>query len=214
MRANYLGFLLAALLISMVPGSSTAVMLRETMRGGRRSGLAVIAGDKMGLLIWGVAAALGLSALLVTSPTVYDIIRILGAVVLGLLGIQALRTRLHQAETEAEVDTATAERAGISTGAPQSFRNGLVTSLGNVKGAVFALSFLPQFVPGGRSATVGLLILAALWAVVDGTWSLFLLLVMTRMKPVLSRPRVRQRMEQASGLVLILLGIRLAIESI
>ena len=208
MHANYLGFLLASLLLSMVPGPSTAVMLRETVRGGRRSGLAVTAGDKVGLWFWGAAAALGLSALMVTSHMAYDSMRILGSVVLGVLGIQALRARLQPTGNEA----ASAGTPSTGAGWLQSFRIGLITSLANAKGAVFALSFLPQFVSGGHSATAALLTLAVLWAIVDGSWSLLLLMLVTRAKLVLSRPRIRQRMEQVSGVVLILLGIRLAIE--
>ncbi|MFE0101943.1 LysE family translocator [Streptomyces sp. NPDC059009] len=101
-----------------------------------------------------------------------------------------------------------------------SRRSGFLTVLGNETGvfiwglcAVFALSFLPQFVPSGAPHLPAMVGLAALWAVYEvGYYGLYVWFV-ARMKGVLSRAGVRRRLEQVSGGVLLLLGARLALES-
>ena len=85
-------------------------------------------------------------------------------------------------------------------------------NLANPKLAVFAISFLPQFVPPG-SARWALVLLAAVWVVVDTVWYLLILALLSRIVGWLRRGRIRRRLERISGAVLIALGIRLAIES-
>jgi threonine/homoserine/homoserine lactone efflux protein len=153
-----------------------------------------------------VAAGLGLSVLLLASNLAYQGLRIAGVVVLLWFGIRALFGRY---EPEAEPATATApERPTAGSG----FRAGLLTNLANPKLAVFAISFLPQFVPPG-SARWTLLLLAALWVVVDTVWYLGIVLLLSRIIGWLKRTEIRRRLERISGAVLIGLGIKLAIES-
>ncbi|MFC7586266.1 LysE family translocator [Nonomuraea antimicrobica] len=85
-----LAFVGACVLVAMAPGVSTAIILRQTVRAGRGSGLAATLGNEIGILLWGLAAAFGLSALLVASQLAYDIMRVTGAAVLVVMGAQAL----------------------------------------------------------------------------------------------------------------------------
>ncbi|MFD0475990.1 LysE family translocator [Nonomuraea thailandensis] len=85
-----LAFIGACVLVAMVPGVSTAIILRQTLRAGRGSGLAATLGNETGILLWGLAAAFGLSALLVASQVAYDIMRVTGAALLVVMGAQAL----------------------------------------------------------------------------------------------------------------------------
>lgn len=101
---------------------------------------------------------------------------------------------------------------GAERSAWASYRGGLLLNLANPKAAVFAMSFLPQFVPEGAPHLPAMLGLAALWAVYEvGYYGVYVWFV-GRMKAVLSRTGVRQRLEQVSGGVLLLLGARLALE--
>lgn len=77
-----LAFIGACILVAMVPGVSTAIILRQTLRAGRGSGLAATLGNETGILLWALAAAFGLSALLLASQLAYDVMRIVGAIVL------------------------------------------------------------------------------------------------------------------------------------
>src|SRR5918999_104270 len=134
MLHSLLAFLGAAIIVAMVPGPSTVMIGRQSVRSGRRAGLATILGNETGILLWGLAAAFGISALLAASRVAYDGMRIIGAGVLIYFGVKSLwqvRKGIPAAETVA--------------GSPpsgtlwQSFRIGLLTSAANPKAGVFAV---------------------------------------------------------------------------
>lgn len=100
------------------------------------------------------------------------------------------------------------ERGGWS-----SYRGGPLLNLAHPKAAIFAMSFLPRFVPEGAPHLPAMTGLAVLWAVHEiGYYGLYVWFV-GRLKNVLSRAGVRRRLEQVSGGVLLLLGARVALES-
>ncbi len=192
---NLAAFLLASFLLAMVPGVGTAMLVRQSVRGGRRAALATVAGLETGVALWAIAAGLGLSVLLVASEVAYQALRVAGVAVLLWFGIRALFGR-HR-------------RPADSGGRGGGFRSGLLVNLANPKLAVFAVSFLPQFVPPG-AGHLALLGLAALWVVVDTVWYLLIASVLTRAVGLL---RDSTLVERLSGVVLIGLGVRLAIEA-
>jgi threonine/homoserine/homoserine lactone efflux protein len=185
-------FLLASFLLAMVPGVGTAMLVRQSVRGGRRAALATVAGLESGVAVWAAAAGLGLSVLLVASEVAYQVLRVTGVVVLLWFGVRALFGRHREPD----------ETAG------GGFRAGLLVNLANPKLAVFAISFLPQFVPPGASHAA-LLALAALWVVVDTIWYLLIATLLTRLVGILRKSSL---VERISGVALIGLGVRLAVE--
>jgi threonine/homoserine/homoserine lactone efflux protein len=185
-------FLLASFLLAMVPGVGTAMLVRQSVRGGRRAALATVAGLESGVAVWAAAAGLGLLVLLVASEVAYQVLRVTGVVVLLWFGVRALFGRHREPD----------ETAG------GGFRAGLLVNLANPKLAVFAISFLPQFVPPGASHAA-LLALAALWVVVDTIWYLLIATLLTRLVGILRKSSL---VERISGVALIGLGVRLAVE--
>ncbi len=211
--AHVLAFAGAALLLAMAPGPATATLLRQTIKYGRRRGVATVAGIESGVLFWAVTASAGLSALLAASTVAYDVLRIAGAVVLLALGVQALvRSRTEHEESELDGgEGGTSSLAG--RGGWSAYRAGLVTNLANPKAGVFAISFLPQFVPHGYPVLPTGLLLAAVWVICDSVWYLTLTAVVHGARAMLSRGVVRQRLEALSGVALVGFGVRLALES-
>jgi threonine/homoserine/homoserine lactone efflux protein len=207
MLSTLLAFLGACALIAASPGPSTVLIIKQSLRS-RRSGFLTVLGNETGVFVWGVAAAFGLTALLTASQMAYDVMRIVGAAVLVWFGVQALRQAHRMRRTgEAAEAWETVERSGWS-----AYRAGLLLNLANPKAAVFALSFLPQFVPEGAPHLPAMVALAAIWAVFEvGYYGLYVWFV-GRMKAVLSRAGARRRLEQVSGGVLLLLGARMALE--
>ncbi|NGO44563.1 LysE family translocator [Streptomyces ureilyticus] len=207
MLSTLLAFLGACLLIAASPGPSTVLIIKQSIRS-RRSGFLTVLGNETGVFVWGICAAFGLTALLAASEVAYDVMRIVGAVILVVFGVQALWQARHvKGAADADGEEA-AEQSGWS-----SYRGGLLLNLANPKAAIFAMSFLPQFVPEGAPHLPTMVGLAALWAVFEvGYYGLYVWFV-GRMKTVLSRAGVRRRLEQVSGGVLLLLGARLALES-
>ncbi|MGW0651824.1 LysE family translocator [Streptomyces umbrinus] len=207
MLSTLLAFLGACTLIAASPGPSTVLIIRQSLQS-RRAGFLTVLGNETGVFVWGVVAAFGLTALLAASEMAYDVMRVVGAVVLVVFGVQML---WQARRAEGVADDGLGEGGGKSGWA--SYRTGLLINLANPKAAIFAMSFLPQFVPEGAPHLPTMVGLAALWAVYEiGYYSLYVWFV-GRMKTVLSRAGVRRRLEQVSGGVLLLLGARLALES-
>ncbi|MFI6532604.1 LysE family translocator [Nonomuraea sp. NPDC050547] len=203
-------FIGACVLVAMVPGVSTAIILRQTLRAGRGSGMAATLGNETGIFLWALAAAFGLSALLLASQLAYDVMRVAGACVLLYMGAQSLWQARKRRRDAAGPELA--EPVAVD-GWRRSYLAGLGTCLANPKAAVFAMSFLPQFVPQGQNVPLTLVALAVIWVLVDTLWYGLVIWMVARAKAVLSRPSVRRRLEQISGVVLIGLGVRLVLEA-
>ncbi|TQJ90722.1 threonine/homoserine/homoserine lactone efflux protein [Streptomyces sp. SLBN-31] len=207
MLSTLLAFLGACTLIAASPGPSTVLIVRQSLRS-RRSGFLTVLGNETGVFTWGVVAAFGLTALLAASEVAYGVMRFAGALVLVVFGVQALRRARRTGDGEEAEDLG---ESRVRTGWA-AYRGGLLLNLANPKAAVFAMSFLPQFVPTGAPHLPAMIGLAALWAVYEvGYYGLYVWFV-GRLRAVLSRAGARRRLEQVSGGVLLLLGVRLALE--
>ncbi|WP_026401725.1 LysE family translocator [Actinomadura rifamycini] len=219
-----LAFTGAAVLIAMAPGPSTVVIMRTSMLSGRRAGLAAVLGNETGVLAWGLAAAAGLTALLAASRLAYDGLRVAGAAVLVWFGVRALWQARRRAGRPADplaprapgADGSGAGRGVLAGGGRTwwgDYRSGLITNAANPKAGVFAVSFLPQFVPSGWSVPAALVLLSALWALIDLAWYTVIVWLVAAARRTLDRPAVRRRLDQLSGVVLVGLGIRLAADT-
>jgi threonine/homoserine/homoserine lactone efflux protein len=194
-------FLLVALVVVVTPGVDMALVTRNALRGGRRDALLTAFGVNLGILFWAVAAALGLAAVVAASATAFAAIKLAGAVYLVYLGLRALRSSPTKAPA---VDRAHAP-------ARVAFRQGLVSNLLNPKIAVFFTSLLPQFA-GAHPSASGLLVLGLLFNALGVAWLTVFALLAARGGDVLRRPAVRRALDRVSGIVLIGLGARLALE--
>ncbi|MFC9972862.1 LysE family translocator [Spirillospora sp. NPDC127200] len=200
-------FAAASLLVSMAPGPTTIVIIRQSIRAGRSAGVATVLGNETGWLLWSLAAALGLSALLLASRVAFDVLRVAGAVVLVWFGARALWQARRAAAPEG------AEPAGpAEVSRWRCYRLGLFTNLANPKAGVFALSFLPQFVPDGVAVPPMLLLLALASAVIDLAWYLVVVFLVCGARRLFQRAKVRRLLEYLSGSALVVLGVRLAAE--
>ncbi|WP_026316216.1 LysE family translocator [Actinokineospora enzanensis] len=197
--SGLLAFLVASLVLAMVPGVGTAMLVRQSIRGGRRGALTTVAGMESAVAFWAAAAALGLSVLLLASEVAYQTLRVAGVLYLLWVGGKALFGRHKSADPEVPVSGS-------------GYRAGLLVNLANPKLAVFAISFLPQFVEPGAPRWV-LVAFAGLWVLVDTVWYLLIVALLGYVLGWLRKAKVRARIERLSGAVLIGLGIKLAIES-
>ena len=97
-------------------------------------------------------------------------------------------------------------RGGLS-----AYRTGLLTNLTNAKAAVFAVAFLPLYVPADFPMGLGVFILGIVWAVVSISWYSILILSVDRASVWLAKPSVRRGLTLASGLGIALLALFLAL---
>jgi RhtB (resistance to homoserine/threonine) family protein len=195
-------FIGVAALLAIIPGADMALVTRNVLAVGRRRALLTIAGICAGCVIHATASALGLSAILATSATAFDVVKTLGAGYLIWIGIQSIRESRHAASTERAVDS---RRTRLGP-----FLQGFLTNILNPKVAVFYLTFLPQFISPGERVFRRSLLLASIHIVIGFVWLTAYAWFIDRVGAVLTRPRVKMRLERATGGLLIALGARLA----
>ncbi len=202
MHIDVLPFLAIALLLIVMPGPDTAMVTKNALVGGRRSGMLAAAGVTVGLFIWTTAAALGIAAVLRASEVAFDALKFAGAIYLAWIGIQMLRSR----GVVPEGPTGRAESGA------RALRQGLLCDLSNPKVAIFFTSLLPQFVHGSGPAFVPLLLLGILFALLTFAWLAAYAFAVGHASGYLRRPRVRVVLDRLTGLVLIGFSVRLALE--
>jgi threonine/homoserine/homoserine lactone efflux protein len=202
-------FLLACVILAALPGPATALFIHRTVRDGRGAGLAAVAGNEIGLFLWLLAGGVGLSALLAANRLLFDTMHVVGAVVLIVLGIQAWRSARHTDDAFASALTA---RLPGGRGAGSAFRASLVSIAANPKAAVFAISFLPQFLPRHGALLPTVLVLATIQVTLDTLYCTGVVLLADRARRYLARAAIRRRIERGLGLVLVGLGCELALD--
>ena len=207
MDTQILAFAGISLLLAVTPGPDMAVVTKNALAHGRRGVLLTTTGIGLALLIWAVATAVGLSALLRASGGLLFVLRLVGAAYLAYLGITALLDSRRRP-------------ADLLAGAPPSapghaiFRQGFLSAITNPKLGVFFVTFLPQFVASGQSVLPRLLELGLIFAVIGWTWMNVYGLFITRIRDFITAPRVRQWMQRVTGVVLLGFGARLALERV
>jgi threonine/homoserine/homoserine lactone efflux protein len=204
MGAQLITFLGVSLVVIATPGQDTALTIRNTLLGGRRSGVLTAVGVSAGQACWTLAASAGVVALLRASEPAFVALRLVGAGYLVFLGVQALVSAFRgRVESGAAVT-----RPGRAIVARVSFRQGLLSNLGNPKMAVFFTSLLPQF----ASSFAGLAAFGLVFCTLTLLWLSAYAAVVARAGEFLRRSRVRRWMEGLTGAVLVALGLRLAAE--
>ena len=201
-------FLLAVLLISASPGPAMALIFRRAALRGLRGAVPTVLGLEAGLYLWALFAGAGFAALVAASEVAYLVLRVIGAAVLLLLGIRALRTAWR-----ARGHGPTAEEEPVGAGGRRwatSFGEGLLVQLANPKAAVFMIAFYPQFVPADGPVFATTALLGLLQITVETVLYLALAAGVARAGAWFRRPRIRRRLEAVSGTVLLGLGLRVA----
>jgi threonine/homoserine/homoserine lactone efflux protein len=198
-----LPFLVASVLVTVIPGADMALVTRQVLVGGPALAQKTIFGNLTGILVHGIALAAGLSALLVASATAYTVVKLAGAAYLVYLGVQALLAS-RQPPADAPPAAIAAPR--------RAFLAGLISTVLNPKPALFFLTFLPQFVNRDAAVLPQTLTLTGIHVIVGLIWLSAYARLVQRTRGVLSAPRVKAWLERTTGVVLIAFGLRVAVE--
>jgi threonine/homoserine/homoserine lactone efflux protein len=213
-------FVGVAALLTILPGADMALVTRNVLALGRRRTMLTILGIAAGCLIHATASALGISAILATSATAYNVVKTIGAAYLVWIGLRSFRG--HPEERSDEGPTVSHEvlvREGRSfalrrmTAARRAaFLQGFLTNVLNPKVAIFYLTFLPQFISPGEPVLARSLMLASIHIAMGIVWLTAYAWFIDRLGAVLTRPTVKAWLERVTGGLLIALGARLAWE--
>jgi len=196
-------FLLTSVAITVAPGPDNLQVLARGMAQGRRAGVAAGLGFASGCLVHTMVAAVGLAAVLRSSPHVFQAIKLAGAVYLIWLGIQALRARGALAGG--------VDHADVPLG--KIFRQSVLANLMNPKVTLFFLVFLPQFVRAdAANAGWQMLLLGVVFMLQTAVvFTAFALFAGTLGGWLRRRPGAGRWLDRMAGAIFLALGIKVAL---
>ncbi|WP_212745969.1 LysE family translocator [Sinomonas susongensis] len=218
LQNSLLGFAALAALITVIPGTDTALVLRYTLSQGRRHAYIAALGMISGAFVWGVAAATGVSALLTVSTVAYDVLRLAGAVYMVWLAVGLWRASFRKAAPGTADD---GEGSPLAAGLPRlgqeplgrTWAKGLVSNLLNPKYGMFCIAVIPQFlVPGVPSVWMGLMltVVSNIEAVV---WFVAIVGAAHFFRKWLEGPKFRAWIDRVTGTVLGAFGVAAVLET-
>ncbi len=201
---NFALFLLASLMVSTMPGPDLLYLTGRTLQQGKSAGLMCVLGISAGCLIHTLLAALGLSALLLTSAIAFHAVKWAGALYLIFLGLKLLFSKIERQQI--------GELKEASLG--KVFIQAFLTNLLNPKAALFFLALLPQFIAADAgSKTAAFLLLGVIFVLENALWFLLVVVFMAALGGFFrGSSRARLILDKVTGTLFIGLGIRLAME--
>jgi threonine/homoserine/homoserine lactone efflux protein len=196
-------YFVASVILGLTPGPDMTLFLSKTVSQSRAAGLAAFSGATTGLVVHSVLIAAGLSVLLAASATAFTILKIVGALYLAYLAIDAIRNG----------SALSLDKKGRPERFGSVYVKGLLVNLLNPKVIVFFVTFLPQFVsPTDPDAAKKLLFLGLFMAVVNVPVCIGLILFAGRIATFLKRsPRAMRLVDWAFATVLGAFAVRLAL---
>jgi threonine/homoserine/homoserine lactone efflux protein len=197
-------FIATAIVLILTPGQDTFFILGRSLSGGRANGVAAALGICAGSVIHTILAALGLSALLATSPYAFMVVKFAGAAYLIFIGAKALLSRASKLPG--------ADGARSGDGRWSSFRQGVVSNVLNPKVALFFLALMPQFIGGGSTSKVAaFLVLGLTFVTLGAVWCVILAIGAAGLRgAILRRPSMGAILNRIAGAMFIALGLKLA----
>jgi threonine/homoserine/homoserine lactone efflux protein len=152
-------FVAASVVLLLTPGPAVLYIVARSVERGRAAGLVSVLGIHLGTIVHITAAAVGLSALIVSSALAFAVVKYLGAAYLIWIGLRTLMAK----DTDGEAPVVPAEPLA------RVFRDGFVVNLFNPKTAIFFLAFLPQFVDPAKGHVAAQIVLLGTFFNIGGT---------------------------------------------
>ena len=209
MPLNVWAFAAVAVPLVATPGASTAVVLRNSIAGGVRSGAATAVGVNSGSIAYGLVTAFGLSAALQRWPSVWVALRIAGIAYLAWLGLRSLVRAFARDTPDGGGWRGGTPGGGAHPPLSRQLREGFFTNALNPSIATFYLLVVPQFIPRGAPFAESALILTGVHVGLAFSWHLTWAAAGGTLAAALGRSRPRRVLEGITGAALLALAVRL-----
>ncbi|MEP3388118.1 MAG: LysE family translocator [Reichenbachiella sp.] len=196
---NILLFIAAATILIVVPGPALLYIMTKSIEQGYKAGLASVLGVGVGAMVHVVAAAVGISALLVASATAFSILKYGGAAYLIYLGVKKLT------EKNTAITSVSGERKSFS----RIFYEGIVVNTLSPKSAIFFFAFLPQFINADKGGTTSqILFLGLIFLVIAFVSDMCYVLLSGKLaKHIRTSDKFAGMQKYLSGSIYIVLGL-------
>jgi threonine/homoserine/homoserine lactone efflux protein len=197
-------YTIASLLLFITPGPDMSLWLSRTIGSGRAAGVASMVGTNVGCIVHTLLAAFGVSALIAASQTGFFVLKIVGAVYLLWLAVDAIRNG-----SSLNVKTNDASASSVLS----SFMMGVTINLTNPKVVLFFITFLPQFVSSDDPHVTGKLLFLGLYFVVINTPGAFLIILGAEklVQWLKARPRVLRGIDYSFAGVFAFFALKIAL---
>lgn len=207
---NYLWvYIPAVALLTITPGVDTLMVIRNTLRGGRRDGILTSFAICCGLFVHALISAAGISLVLMQSAWLFGVLKLAGAGYLMWLGLVSLRSALSGGGIT--LPGSVRQVAALPWSVP--LREGFLSNVLNPKAIVFYMAFLPQFIQAGDPVIAKALFLAGIHFLLANLWQLAMVLMVIRLQRWLITPAVKRCLDGVAGSVMIVLGARVGLAS-
>ena len=180
------------------------MVLRQSILGGPKAAFLSAIGNCAGILVWSISSAIGLSAIFTESETAYLILKWSGVLFLTFISAQ---TFLSLRKEFGNFDLGNHQESS----AWGAFRLGLITNLTNAKAAVYAVAFIPAFIPKETSLGVGIISLGAIWALISLIWNIGLIWTVKKSSSYIQKPIVRRSLTGISAVGILAIAVGLAL---
>lgn len=194
---TFLQFIIASILIELTPGPNMAYLAIISASEGRKAGCATVLGVALGLLTIGIAAALGLSAIITNSEIAYQGLRFGGIAYLFWLAWDGWK------ESSETSPAKTIKKARTS----QFFKRGLITNLLNPKAAIFYIAVLPGFVGSSDVTTASLINLSLVFVLIATVIHLSIVMLAGTAQKYLEDPKINRLARRVFSLLLAFVAI-------
>ena len=210
---NYLGFILAAILLNLTPGTDSMYIITRSISQGQTAGFYSVLGITSGILVHTLLASLGLSVLLANSPTAFMLVKYIGAGYLCYLGVKMLMSK-QQPLIASRLQDSEKPKSIKPLDHWQIYKQGVLTNTFNPKVALFFLAFFPQFIDSSYAyGMLSFLMLGLTFATTGFIWCLCLAMLASKFsKKLRENPKIESMMNKISGVVFMGLGIKLLTE--
>ncbi|MFG1483163.1 LysE family translocator [Halobacteriovorax sp. HFRX-2_2] len=208
MENSFSAFLFLCFILTITPGSDTALVLKSSISGNRKNIMATILGICSGLFIHAVMSSLGLSAILQQSAELFHVVKMIGAGYLIYLGVRALYEAWFTGSNSNLVFGSRCEERQVSVSS--EFRKGLLTNILNPKVAIFYLTFLPQFIDINSNPLTQSIGLSLVHISLNLAWLFLFGSFITFFKGHFEKGRTKRIVEILSGSAFLFFGLALA----
>ena len=199
--AALIAFATTCLIIELTPGPNMTYLALLSASQGRRAGMAAALGVGLGLFIVGIAAALGLAAIISNSPFLYDVLRWGGVTYLIWLAWEAWQT----------AEETSPGKADAPDGNAKHFRRGLITNLLNPKAGIFYVAILPTFVDPSKDVVSQTIALSVIYVSIATAVHMTVVMLAGTARPLLQNPRqsiiIRRMLAVALAVIAVWFGV-------
>jgi threonine/homoserine/homoserine lactone efflux protein len=198
----------AALLLAVTPGPGIFYVAARTLAGGRAEGVASSFGTGLGGMVHVLAGSLGVSAIVLASAELFTTLKVIGSAYLIWIGFRTFQSARRDAVTVLDGGA-----AAPPAGPQRAFREGVLVEALNPKTAAFFLAFVPQFVdPSQGRVALQFLVLGFVSVALNTLADVVVAFAAGNIREgAAARPALIRRLREASGALMIALGLGLVL---